>query len=66
MISEERAEHLRDLSQTAEQGDTPEFGKVSFIAFNASKNMFAMYADSDASGNVIVCMSNLSAELNRQ
>ena len=64
MITEEKCEYLKDLSSTSDSA-SPEFGKVSFIAFSAAKNMFALYADSDSSGNVIVCRSDLAKELNR-
>lgn len=67
-ISEERAEYLKDISMspTAEVDDANPFGKVQFIAYNASKTMFAMYCDPDSSGNVIVIPSTMNRELNRQ
>lgn len=64
-ISEDRADYLLDFSATCDQTDLEPFGKVSYIAFNASKNMFAMYADAEQNGNVIVALTNLSQELNR-
>jgi hypothetical protein len=59
-LTEEDAEYMTSLP-----GAAP-LEKVSFIAFSGNKQMLALYADGDTSGNTIVCPADLSREINRQ
>ena len=64
-ITEDKSEYLRDLGAYSD-GACPPFGHVQNIAYNAGKTMLALYTDSETTGTIVVILSDLSRELNRQ
>lgn len=60
--------HVQDLSQLASgsaKKSADPFGKISFMALNAKKDMLAFYAEGETKGRVIVLKSDLTKEFNR-
>ena len=64
-ITEAKSEYLRDLGAYSD-GACPPFGHVQNIAYNAGKTMLALYTDPETTGTIVVILSDLSRELNRQ
>lgn len=56
--------YLKDLSDMG-GGDKAPFGKISFMALNAKKELLAIYSEAETRGRIIVLKSNLTKEFNR-
>src|SRR6185369_14551828 len=53
--------HMKDLTEWGDSKRAPElFGKISFMALNAKKDLLAFYTEAETKGRIIVLKADLS------
>lgn len=60
--------YMKDISATLNKSPSrvfEPFGKISFFAMSAKKNLLVLYTEAESKGRIIVLPTDLSKELNR-